>query len=164
MTAQRYAAMLARLRAHPALCRGIHLTARGSVVLVYLIYAGMLGWLACSRDPRLVRAVLVPALVFAAGTLLRAAINRPRPYEVYGQPPLFPKNTRGKSMPSRHSFSAAAIAVTAFFIWPPLGVAAALLAVCIALTRVLSGVHFPGDVLAGLGFGAAAAWAGLYLL
>lgn len=164
MTAARYSAMLARLRAHPVLCRVIHLTAQGSVALVYLIYAGLLGWLVWQRDPRLVRAVLVPAVVFLTGTVLRAAINRPRPYEAFGQPPLFPKDTKGKSMPSRHSFSAAGIAVTSGFVWPSLGIVAGLLAVCIAVTRILSGVHYPSDVLAGLGFGAVVAFAGLYLI
>ena len=67
-------------------------------------------------------------------------------------------------MPSRHSFSAAGIAVTAGFVWPPLGIVAGLLAVCIAVTRILSGVHYPSDVLAGLGFGAVVAFAGLYLI
>ena len=43
------------------------------------------------------------------GTLLRAAINRPRPYEALNFTPLFPKDTKGQSMPSRHCFSAAAI-------------------------------------------------------
>ena len=113
---------------------------------------------------RLLRAVLVPAAVFLLGTALRAAIDRPRPYEAFGQPPLFPKDTRGKSMPSRHAFSAAGIAVTAWYVWPPLGVPAGALALVIAVTRVLSGVHYPGDVLAGLAFGSAAAWVGLYLI
>ena len=164
MTAQRYSAMLARLRAHPRLCRVIHLAAQASVAMVYLLFAGLLGWLLWQQDPRLPRAVLVPAAVFLAGTLLRASINRPRPYEAFGQPPLFPKNTHGKSMPSRHSFSAAGIAVTAFYIWPPLGIFAGILAVCIAGTRVVSGVHYPSDVLAGLAFGGLATFAGLYLI
>ena len=67
-------------------------------------------------------------------------------------------------MPSRHAFSAAGIAVTAWYVWPPLGVPAGALALVIAVTRVLSGVHYPGDVLAGLAFGSAAAWVGLYLI
>lgn len=164
MTAERYSAMLSRLRARPGLCRAIHLAAQASVMLVYLIFAGTLGWLAWQRDTRLLRAVLVPAAVFVLGTILRAAINRPRPYEAFGQPPLFPRDTKGKSMPSRHCFSAAGIAVTAFFIWPPLGILAGILALVIAVTRILSGVHYPSDVLAGLAFGSAAAWAGLYLI
>ena len=79
MTAQRYSAMLARLRAHPRLCRGIQLAAQASVALVYLLYAGLLAWLAWQGDTRLLRAVLVPAAVFLLGTALRAAIDRPAP-------------------------------------------------------------------------------------
>ena len=100
MTAQRYSAMLARLRAHPRLCRGIQLAAQASVALVYLLYAGLLAWLAWQGDARLLRAVLVPAAVFLLGTALRAAIDRPRPYEAFGQPPLFPKDTMAKACPA----------------------------------------------------------------
>ena len=38
-----------------------------------------------------------------------------------------------------------------------------LLALLIALSRVLSGVHYPSDVLGGLVFGAAASWLGTTL-
>lgn len=164
MTAPRYTAMLARLRAHPALCRALRLGAQASVGAVYLLYGGLLAWLAWRGDPRLLRGAAVPAAVFLLGTALRAAIDRPRPYEAFGQPPLFPKDTRGKSMPSRHSFSAAGIAVTAWYFCPPLGATAWALAVVIGGTRVLGGVHYPGDVLAGLAFGALAAAAGMYLI
>ena len=66
-------------------------------------------------------------------------------------------------MPSRHCFSAAAIMVAAFTVWVPLGVAACLLAAVVAVTRVLTGVHYPSDVLAGLAFGAGAAVIGFLL-
>ena len=109
------------------------------------------------------RVLAVPAAVFVLGTLLRAAINRPRPYEALNFTPLFPKDTKGQSMPSRHCFSAAAIMAAAFTVWVPLGVAACLLAAVVAVTRVLTGVHYPSDVLAGLAFGAGAAVIGFLL-
>ena len=46
------------------------------------------------------RAVFVPAFVFLGGTLLRARLNFPRPYEQPGFTPLVPKETHGKSFPS----------------------------------------------------------------
>lgn len=156
--------MLDWLRARPALCRLIRLFAKGSVAGIYLLYAGLLGWLALSRDIRFWRVLLVTGAVFVAGTALRAAINRPRPYETLGCAPLFPKDTVGKSMPSRHSFSAAVIAAAAWAIWPPLGIAGAVFALLIAATRVLTGVHYPSDVLAGLAFGGLAGLAGMYLI
>ena len=80
-----------------------------------------------------------------------------------GFTPLFPKDKTGQSMPSRHCFSAAAIVAAAFTVWVPLGVAACLLAAVVAVTRVLTGVHCPSDVLAGLAFGAGAAVIGFLL-
>ena len=155
--------MLDWLRARPALCRLIRFVAQGSVVCIYVLYAGLLGWLAWNRDMQFWRVLLVTCVVFVAGTALRAAINRPRPYETLGAPPLFPKDTVGKSMPSRHSFSAAVIAAAAWAVLPPLGAAGAVFALLIALTRVLCGVHYISDVLVGLVFGAAASRLGLIL-
>ena len=95
---------------------------------------------------------------------LRRCIDRPRPYEALGFAPLFPKQTRGQSFPSRHCFSAAGIAVAAAFVSAPLAAVLAALACLIAATRVLTGVHYPSDVLAGLAFGALSAAAGFALL
>ena len=63
-------------------------------------------------------------------------------------------------MPSRHCFSAAAIAAVVWYVLPPLGAVLAVLAVIIAVSRVVTGVHFVSDVLAGLAFGLVFAVAG----
>ena len=133
----------------------------GSAVAVYLLYLGLLAWLAWHAMwvPLGVTAV-VPAAAFVVGTALRAAINRPRPYTKYGFVPLFPKDKTGQSMPSRHCFSAAAIAAAVWYVLPPLGAVLAVLAVIIAVSRVVTGVHFVSDVLAGLAFGLVFAVAG----
>lgn len=163
MTARRYRSIFAWFRARPAALRALRWCQSGSVAAVYVLYFGLLAVLALRRDARLMGAVVVPATVFLAGTALRAVLNRPRPYEALGFDPLFPKDTKGKSMPSRHCFSAAAIAVTACSVSVPLGVLLWILAVGIALTRVLTGVHYPSDVLAGMAFGGIAAVLGLAL-
>ena len=84
---------------------------------------------------------------------MRKAIDRPRPYTALGFTPLFPKDKAGQSMPSRHCFSAAAIAGAAWYVYQPWGLALAVLAVVIAVCRVVTGVHYVSDVLAGLAFG-----------
>ena len=134
-----------------------------SVLGVYLVYGAVLAVTLWQRSGQFWRVLAVPAAVYVLGTLLRAAINRPRPYEALNFTPLFPKDTKGQSMPSRHCFSAAAIVTAAFTVWVPLGVAACLLAAVVAVTRVLTGVHYPSDVLAGLAFGAGAAVIGFLL-
>ena len=138
--------------------KALRAVSTGAVVAVYLLYLGLLAWLAWHAMwvPLGVTAV-VPAAAFVVGTALRAAINRPRPYTKYGFVPLFPKDKTGQSMPSRHCFSAAAIAAMVWYVLPPLG---AVLAVIIAVSRVVTGVHFVSDVLAGLAFGLVFAVAG----
>lgn len=160
MTRERYQAIFGWLDARPAAKAALRAASTGSVAAVYAVYVGLLGWLAWQRQLLFWGVFCVPAAAFLLGTALRAAIDRPRPYEVLNFAPLFPKNTRGQSMPSRHCFCAAAIAVAAGAVSAPLGVGMAVLAVLIAASRVLCGVHWPSDVLAGLAFGAAVGVAG----
>ena len=157
MNEQQYRTVIGWFNARPAAKKALRAVSTGAAAAVYLLYLGLLAWLTWHAMwvPLGVTAV-VPAAAFVVGTALRAAINRPRPYTKYGFVPLFPKDKTGQSMPSRHCFSAAAIAATVWYVLPPLGV----LAVIIAVSRVVTGVHFVSDVLAGLAFGLVFAVAG----
>ncbi|MCH5268162.1 MAG: phosphatase PAP2 family protein [Lachnospiraceae bacterium] len=97
--------------------------------------------------------VLVPAVSLMAVSLFRRLVNAKRPYEVYGFTPLIPKETQGKSFPSRHVFSIFVIGTTLFFVSPSHAVAIWVMGILLAIVRVISGLHFPRDVIAGAGIG-----------
>ena len=116
-------------------------------------YIAALFHLMLLRDIRLVRALLVPAVCFIICTVLRPLIGRQRPYDRFSAAPVGSyRPGKGKSMPSRHTASAAAIACAVIWIWPTLPVAAGMIALCalIAALRVLCGQHDVSDVLAAL--------------
>ena len=105
------------------------------------------------RDIRLVRALLVPAACFILCTVLRPLIGRQRPYDRFDAEPVGRHvRGKGKSMPSRHTASAAAIALAAAYAFssPVITAAMALLCLIIASLRVLCGQHYISDVLAAL--------------
>ena len=104
------------------------------------------------RGGALLRAVLVPGISFVLVTVLRKVINAPRPYEVFDASPVIPKDTRGNSFPSRHAFSIFVIAMTFYACCPLVWAGPVMFAagVLLAVIRVVSGVHFPCDVVWGL--------------
>ena len=161
MNEQQYRAVIGWFNARPAAKKALRAVSTGAVAAVYLLYLGLLAWLAWhAMWAQLGVTAVVPAAAFVAGTALRVAIDRPRPYKKYGFAPLFPKDKTGQSMPSRHCFSAAAIAAAVWYVLPPVGAVLAVLAIIIAISRVITGVHFVSDVLAGLAFGLVFAVAG----
>ena len=65
---------------------------------------------------------------------------------MYDFKPIIEKNKKGESMPSRHVFSAFIIGMAFLYIGEiPLGI----IGLIIAIVRVISGVHFPKDVIVG---------------
>ena len=164
MTEQRYHAVQRWFKARPAALKTMLIANKVLTIAVYLSYILMLAALVFTRDGRLWRAVLVPAAVFLSGSVLRAAINAPRPYEVYHTPALVHKDRAGQSFPSRHMFSAAVLAMCGLWLCPPLGLVLGAVVVLMAPIRVLCGVHFVRDVAAGVAFGAVLGAVGFWVI
>ncbi len=161
MQKQTYQRMTGWLRARPRLAKAIIAANKAITYAIYLAYPSLICWLAFTciasgfadehQTVLLMKAFLVPALGFALLSVFRKAVNAPRPYEVFSLPPVLPKSTSGKSFPSRHVFSIFVIG-TAFLACCPawwMGWVVLVLGICLAVVRVVVGVHFPKDVIAG---------------
>ena len=162
MTAERYEKIEAWFRARPAAYACLKGLSEGLTLLVYISYIFLCLWILIRDREKAPKVIGVPAATYVLGSLGRALINAPRPYEVLKIDPLVPKDTKGKSFPSRHVFSAGVIAMAFLFVSLPLGIIYIIIALVLAATRVLDGVHWVRDVLAGLAVGFGAGLAGFF--
>ncbi len=117
--------------------------------LVYIIYPVFLIYLLINKDGNFWKLLIVPAISFVLLSFFRKKINAPRPYEKLNIIPIISKKTKGQSFPSRHVFSVFVIAMTLYYISAPIGIFLIFIGVIVGLVRVLGGVHFPRDVIAG---------------
>lgn len=125
-------------------------------LLMFIAYPALLIYAFFVQRENLIRMILVPFGVFVLVTALRLLINEKRPYEKYGKPSVFDKQTKGKSFPSRHTASTFIIAMVFLHVNTPLGIAALAVSVLIALSRICAGAHYVHDVLAGMAISIAA--------
>ena len=176
MKKETYESMIATIKEQPLLAKGIPLCNNLITKAIYIAYPCLLIYL-LFFNPSLdfvIRyffsstfssAFLVPLVSFVALSIFRKAVNSPRPYEVFETAPLIPKNTKGKSFPSRHVFSIFLIGTTFYFCCPipEIGILILILGVLLACLRVVSGVHFIKDVITGALLGILMAELGFYL-
>ena len=117
--------------------------------IMYMSFLMLLMALAYKRDMRIIAVVLVCGITFVLVSVFRYFFDAPRPYVKYGYKPAVDKDKQGQSMPSRHVFSAFIIAMSFMWISPKFGIALIVVSVCIAIHRVVVGVHFIKDVVVG---------------
>lgn len=96
---------------------------------------------------------LSAGIPFVAVSVIRRLINAPRPYELYAFYETKPKDKRGSSFPSRHVFSAFLIAVLSVEMSIYVCIALFTVGVMLAVSRVLLGIHFVRDAVAGAAVG-----------
>lgn len=121
--------------------------------MMYTLYAVLLAYLFLVSYHALFRALLVSGLSFLLISLYRKWLNQPRPYESWAITPLIARKGKGESFPSRHVFSATLISMCWLWQSPSLGLFLLLLSLGLAVCRVVAGVHYPKDVLAGYALG-----------
>lgn len=162
MTKEKYIKMTQPFRDHPEMAKGIHMVNKACTMIMYVAYPILLVYLFFHKESSYFsfrHALFVPAISFLLLSVGRALINRPRPYEAFQVASVIKKDTKGKSFPSRHVFSAAIISMTFIFMspWNWLGLIFLGVTILLALVRVISGVHYISDVVAGISCGIIAA-------
>ncbi len=122
-----------------------------STVILYLLYL-IYGFRQISTDggTLLYRSIIIPGISFIIVSLYRRLVSAPRPYEVYGFVPVLDKDTVGKSFPSRHVFSIFMIAMTFLQTSIVGAVVISVMGILLGIIRVIGGVHFIKDVVAGM--------------
>jgi undecaprenyl-diphosphatase len=115
---------------------------------------------------------LVPVLHMAAAGLactllykwLKAKTLRPRPYEFYRDITLSVPPLDQYSFPSGHTLHAVAFTLVALGYYPSLDVLLVPFALLVGASRMVLGLHYPTDVLAGAAIGALVGGASLWLV
>ncbi|MFN2567201.1 MAG: phosphatase PAP2 family protein [Gemmatimonadaceae bacterium] len=135
----------------------------GLIVMTIVLVSGMFLWLTKHKHSALLLIVATTGAILL-NSLLKAGFDRPRPqiFE-WGQ------HTVSSSFPSGHAMSAATVYMTVAYLAARLQrrrisrvltlLAAIIVVVLIALSRLYLGVHYPSDVAAGVVIGIA--WAAL---
>jgi undecaprenyl-diphosphatase len=120
------------------------------------------GWRDRARRLEIVAAYLraAAAALFAylCNALIAAVAFRPRPYVALGTESFIGVPLTAKSFPSDHATLAFAVAAVLAYAWPNRASWFLAAAALIALGRVMAGVHYPSDILAGAALGLLWAW------
>ncbi len=87
------------------------------------------------------------ALGLVINRIVATIHHRDRPFITHPSAHVFGPHKTDASMPSDHATAALAIAIAVLLIDPLVGAAFLVLAVLIAIGRVIIGEHYPGDVL-----------------
>ncbi|HVB50093.1 MAG TPA: phosphatase PAP2 family protein [Burkholderiales bacterium] len=128
-------------------------------------YALMLGLLLSPAHaaPAVAHMALVGLACSVLYKLLKRGASRPRPYQVHSAIAVGASPLDRFSFPSGHTLHAVAFTLVALVHYPALATLLVPFTLLVALSRVVLGLHYPSDVLAGALIGAALA-GGSFLL
>jgi undecaprenyl-diphosphatase len=98
--------------------------------------------------------IFVGAIGSATYAMVKRGTSRPRPYETLREIAAHARALDAFSFPSGHTLHAVAFALVAGAYYPRLVPILAGFALLTGLSRVMLGLHYPSDVLAGAALGA----------
>jgi len=149
MKRKTYVKMMEHWEETPARRRAMVWICRLCPYAVIALYGAVMLYLIFQDPMKLIFYLSVPALVLVAVSVMRAKLDWPRPFEELAFEPLT-GHGKGKSFPSRHTASAFIIGMACLYVNWWLGALALFLALGVGATRVLAGLHYPRDILAGM--------------
>lgn len=142
------------------LIQGLVIVFARLVIFLYpLFLLRLAAWRRCAMQ-----SLIALAIAYGTNSLIAMLWYRDRPYQDMPAQPLFDTTYLYDSFPSDHASLAMALAATIFLCSSRIrGITALVLAFFIGLARIMAGVHYASDVLAGFGIGLTAAAASMYV-
>ena len=135
-----------------------------AAITVYAFFMMLMGCFEEARYLDIAKILAVTGVPFIIVSVIRHLINAPRPYELLPFYEKKPKHKSGRSFPSRHVFSIFVIGTVLLIDSPILGAGILVLGVLLAALRVLLGLHFIRDVIAGAAIGAVSGIIGILII
>lgn len=140
-------------------------TKLGNAGILWIVLTLVLLFIPKMRKTGMIMAAALLTDFLLCNMLLKNIVARIRPYDVNTSIQLLVEKLRDYSFPSGHT-AASFASVTALYLAGEkrLGIAALVIAVLIAVSRLYLYVHYPTDVLGGILFGCISGWIGYHII
>ncbi len=132
---------------HQQLARYAVFITKYSAKFFSIIYLPTAVYLLFNSDPRSKSFILIPAAVYLITKLIPYLYNRRRPFVELKLKSLI-KQKKDHSFPSTHTASSLIISLAILNINFKIGIVMAFLAILTAFSRIMTGVHYPSDIIA----------------
>lgn len=126
--------------------------------LIWFMYAALIIlWLVDGkiRKEQVLHALFSALLAWTVSQMIKSLLPTLRPFEINGEPPLTLTVPFDSAFPSGHTSAAFGLAVSIWLHNKKVGLIFILAAILVGWGRILSNVHYLGDVLAGIVLGVA---------
>ncbi|MCF2947293.1 phosphatase PAP2 family protein [Paraglaciecola aquimarina] len=135
-------------------CRWIKLISKTGDGQLYLLIGGLLWWLEPQHGALFLYAgLLAYAFEIPIYLILKRSLKRQRPCDCLTNLNAHIVPSDKFSLPSGHTAAAFLMASLISHFYPALSIFAYFWATCVGCSRVLLGVHYPGDIIAGAALG-----------